>query len=86
MGAYYVGLDVHSKLTTFVIQDDAATIVARRAVDGWRRCRATARRSPRPDPPTSPPTTRSRLDISSSWAGQLQGRDGTEPPTAPGAA
>jgi hypothetical protein len=32
MGAYYVGLDIHSQLTTFVIEDDTGTIVARGAV------------------------------------------------------
>ena len=32
MGAYYVGLDVHSQFTTFVIQDDAGTMVARGTV------------------------------------------------------
>jgi transposase len=32
MGAYYVGLDVHSQETVFVIQDEAGTIVGRGAV------------------------------------------------------
>ncbi len=32
MGAYYVGLDVHSRETVFVIQDEAGTTVGRGAV------------------------------------------------------
>jgi transposase len=32
MGAYYVGLDVHSRETVFVIQDEAGSVVARGAV------------------------------------------------------
>ena len=29
MGAYYVGLDVHSGETVFVMQDEAGTVVGR---------------------------------------------------------
>ena len=32
MGAYYVGLDVHSRETMFVIQDEEGTLVGRGAV------------------------------------------------------
>jgi transposase len=32
MGAYYVGLDVHSRETVFVIQDEAGSVVARGAI------------------------------------------------------
>jgi transposase len=45
MGTYYVGLDLHSQRTTFVIQDEAGAMVARGAVpttpDGFARlCQA----------------------------------------------
>jgi hypothetical protein len=32
MGAYYVGLDVHSRETVFVIQDSTGTVVGRGAL------------------------------------------------------
>ena len=32
MGAYYVGLDVHSQFSAFVIQDDTGAMVARGTV------------------------------------------------------